>query len=119
MKLIGKNVELIQFLEGDFSLISSKISRLDIYKENEDVSIEVEIELLYSKKEKKLKLKFIDIIEYSFYYNSQYIFYNIEDYKFFIENDIVYVSFDPFDQEVHISLEDQDFIKSKSVEGYI
>lgn len=38
-------------------------------------------------------LKFIDVKEYSFYYFSHRIFYNVEIYKFFKIDDLFYVSF--------------------------
>ena len=117
MELIEKNKNLIDKLVNDLSLISSKIKNITIYELNSDVMIDVDLILSYSKSFKKVRLKFINVIEYSFYHNSDYIFYNVETLKFFKEDNI-YISFDPDEQNELKSAEDNDFILSEEVEGY-
>ena len=119
MKLIGSNNELVDFLSGDYSILSSRISQTTFRSEDGELIIEIDIDLLYSQKEKKLKLRFTEIEEYSFYYNSQHIFYNIEHYKFLSTEKGMYISFDPFDEEEMITPGDQDFIMCSKIEGYL
>lgn len=118
MRSIGKNEELINELSGELNLTSCKIYKIDIYMLGENLLIEVYIKLLYSKSEDNIKLRFSQVKEYSFIYNSDYTFYNVEIYKFFkVEND-VYISFDPIDEDENVSNSDQDYILSKNVEGF-
>lgn len=119
MKKIGVNEGLIEYLVGEFTLLSSKISRIDMHTINYALLIDVYIDLLYSKNEKILKLTFTGIEECSLYYKSSYDFYNIERYKFFKSNNYYYISFDPYDEIEEISSDDQNFILSRNVEGYL
>lgn len=73
---------------------------------------------MYKKGNNRILLRFIDVKEYSFYYSSHRIFYNVETYKFFKSGDLYYVSFDPVDESESISDDDQDYIKASSVNGY-
>lgn len=119
MNQIGINADLMSFLSGNLTISSSKLYKLDIAGDDNGLVIDVYLELLYSEDNNHLKLRFTDVQEYSFYYNSQHVFYNVEIYKFFINNGRVYISFDPVDEQENISVDDQDFILSKKVEGYI
>lgn len=119
MKHIGNGEKLIDFLSDEYSLLSSRISRIDIFSHEEYLMIEIYIDLLYSKNEKTLKIKFIDIEMYSFFYCSDYYFYTVENYKLFATKKGFYVSFDPHDDGETISPEDQDFIACKAIEGYL
>jgi len=119
MEYINENEGLLKYLTGERSLISATINRIDIHLEQEQLCIDVFIELLYSPEKKKIKLEFIDILEYSFLYNSTYSFYNIENYKFFSSENGFYICFDPFNENKEMSTSDQDYIQCKSVKGYL
>lgn len=119
MKYLGKNEELLNFITDDFSLISSKLFELDMHKKDGELIIDFYFDLLYSKAETKLKLSFEDIEEFSFYYKSDYIFYNVENYKLFKSGSLFYISLDPYNETQEISPNDQDFILSKSIRGYL
>jgi hypothetical protein len=119
MLIIEKQEELINKLQGSLSLISSRLLKIIVYKQNELLCIDVEAELIYKKHDNKILLKFIDVTEYSFFYTSNRFFYNVEIYKFFKTRDLFYISFDPIDEIEMISEDDQDYIKAHSVEGYI
>lgn len=116
MKL-GHNNELINSLSGKQSLTSSIMFKLEISNEPGELVIEMCFELPYSKNNNLLKLRFSGIEEYSFYYNSEYIFYNVEICKFFLVDEKVYISLDPEDETEVISENDQDFILCSKVEG--
>lgn len=118
MIYIGKDQQLLDFLTGDFTLISSIIKEIRILKKNEQLIAEIRLKLMYSRSEKELLLIFSDISEYSFYYTENNIFYNVERVKFFMLERGVYISFDPFEEGETIADDDQDFVKSKAVEGY-
>ncbi len=119
MQLIERQEGLMDALCDDLSLISSQLSKICIYNENNFLCIDVEAELMYKKSNNKIFLRFIDVKEYSFYYLSHRIFYNVEIYKFFKIDDLFYISFDPVDESETVSDEDQDYIKAKFVEGYL
>ncbi|WP_224994954.1 hypothetical protein [Cesiribacter sp. SM1] len=119
MEYVGNNEKLLGILNGSLDIISSKIYEIKFYKNFEDLVIEIYLKLLYSKDHEGLLLKFTEVEEYSFYYNSQHIFYNVESYKFFKKSNKIHISFDPYDNEDNITSKDQDFIISKNVEGYL
>lgn len=120
MEYIGKDEALLGTLSGDLSLLSSKLSGIHVSRNDEsEVVIELYLELLYAKQKNSLKLVFKIIKEFSFYYNQNYNFYNVERYKFFKEGEDFYISLDPNNEDDTISSEDQDFILSKHVEGFL
>ena len=118
MKLIETQDKLLSTLSDDLSLVSSRLSKVCIYTQNDLLCIDIEAELMYRKENKKILLRLIDVEEYSFYYSSHRIFYNVEIYKFFKSGNLFYISFDPVDESEVISDDDQDFIKAKAVEAY-
>ena len=118
MRFIGKDDVLFEILKKDIKIISSSIIRIDVFKQGFDLIIEVDIKLLYSK-DKYIKLRFGGIKEYSFYFNSNHIFYNVESYKLIKDNNLFFISFDP-ENEMSLSASDndQDSILCSSFEGY-
>ena len=105
-------------LVGNLSLISSQMKKISIYSKDDLVCIDLEIELMYKKGKNQILLRFTGVVEYSFYYLSGNIFYNVERCKFFKSEDLFYISFDPVDETELIAGEDQDYIKAGSVEAY-
>jgi hypothetical protein len=119
MKLIGKDHILLERLTSDIYILSSSIKSFNIFTTDEDeLIIEVVFELLYNPGS-FLKLRFMGIKEYSFYWNSTYNFYYVETYKLIKKQDLFYISFDPEDEtSLDISEADQDFILFNGFEGY-
>lgn len=118
MKYLNRNNELIELLYDKLSLTSSKVDRINILKEDAVLNIEIDFEL-FTLKDNFIRLKFIDILEYSFYYNSDYIFYNVETVKLINTERGIYLSLDPYDEDGSISSNDQDYILCKEIEGFI
>lgn len=119
MEIIETQDRLLNILSGNLSLVSSRLTKVCIYDEDNRLCIDVGLELMYNRKgNNKILLKFIGVEEYSFYYSSHRIFYNVEIYKFFKSGELFYVSFDPVDESEVVSDDDQDYIKAKSIEGY-
>jgi len=121
MEYLNKNEELIeQSFPGKFYPLDAVVTRFDIYQQDHRLYIDVYFSLPYHrfKAEKTLKLRFIDVIEYSFYWNASHNFYNVERYKFFKSEKGYYISLDPVDKSDALSDDDQDIILSKEVEGY-
>jgi hypothetical protein len=117
MELIGKDEQIIDTFSKQLTILSGQLEKVSIYQVNYTLIIDLEIKLLYSNKD--CKLRFIDIKEYYFYYNSDHYFYNIECFKLFRSEDFFYISLDPADESSTINENDQDFILSRSIEGYL
>jgi hypothetical protein len=121
MEYINKNEELIeQSLSGRYYILDSTITRFDIHIEDHIIYIDVYFSLPFRrfKSDKILKLHFINVTEYEFYWNNKYIFYTVERYKFFKTEAGFYISLDPFDESGEILEEDHDVIFCNEVEGY-
>jgi hypothetical protein len=114
-----KNDSLLELLQGNNSLISGKVIEIEI-KRKKSLCVSITIELLYSKQYLWAQLNFIDVREYSFYYNKENGSYNIERYKFFRCNEGgFYLSLDPVSEDEEISDEDQDFVLSSEIAGFL
>lgn len=99
------------------SLISTIVEEIKLSK-NEFGELQIQITINnFSKKSdfSKIDLLFNDIVEFNFYYNSDYHFYNVEDYKLLYFNDQIYLSLDPDDSTNIKSENDSDFILAKSL----
>jgi hypothetical protein len=121
MEYINRNEELIQqSFTGGYYILDSMITRFDIYIQDHILFIDVYFSLPHHRfrADKNLKLHFIDVKEYEFYWNDQYHFYTVERYKFFKSEKGFYISFDPYDESQEILDEDHDIILCKEVEGY-
>lgn len=119
MKLIGENDTLLEFLSGEYSLISSSLYKVDLFKEENELIIECHFKIIYSKPENLIKIRFSGIKEFSFYHNSDYDFYNVESLKFLKSNDSIYLSLDPYEMDIDISKNDQDFILASKASGWL
>lgn len=114
-----ENEEALEILTIEENIRDSRIYRFDIYENDKEcLIIDVYLELIHSQRSKNLKIRFIDVKEYSLYYEANRYFYYIETFKFLKYNDIFYISFDPVDESEMISEEDQDYIKASSIEGF-
>lgn len=100
------------------SLISTVLEEMKLYR-NEYGELQIEIIISnFSKKSdfSKINLIFNDIVEFNFYYNSDYNFYNIEKYKLLYINEEIYISLDPDEEIIERSKLDSDFILAKKLE---
>lgn len=120
MNLIANGKEAIDLLADNESLISGELKGFSVYKQNNRLLLNLDITLLYSKKFKDITLQFVDVLEYSFYYNSKNNFYYIEDYKLFQTDEQFYISLDPVDgSSTEIDRNDNDFVIAKEIRVYI
>lgn len=118
MVYIDKNEGLISYLSKEFSLLSSKLYKVDIYNDiKSELVIDLYLELLYTKANNLVRLTFTEIEEFSFYHHRSSYFYNIERYKFFKNDNSIYLCLDPYEEDQIISREDQNFILSGNVSG--
>jgi len=116
MDTLLKDDDLFYYLQSKkIYLVSSSLLKINIFQEEDCLFIELHFKINPSGK--LLKIKFIDIIEYSFYYKNNFYFYNVAYCKFFKKGNTVYISLDPFDEEETIHKNDQDFILCKNVVG--
>lgn len=65
---------------NEFSILSSTISEINIGIHETIFSINISLKLLYPRGA-KLKLRFLGVKEYCFYWNESHYFYNIESFK--------------------------------------
>ncbi|SEP38561.1 hypothetical protein [Mucilaginibacter sp. OK283] len=119
MEFIGKDHSLFEKLNKIY-IVSSSIRRFNIFTaEDDNLVVEVEFKLLYDLGA-ILKLRFLGIKEYSFYWSSIYHFYNVETYTLIKKDNLFYICFDPEDESSLDILEgDQNFILFTGFEGYI
>ncbi|MEZ2444310.1 hypothetical protein AB6805_21450 [Chitinophaga sp. RCC_12] len=118
MEYIDKNEGLINYLSGEFSLLSAKLYKVDIYNDIKSaLVIDLYLELLYTKVNNLVRLTFTEIDEFSFYHHRSNYFYNVERYKFFKNDNSIYLCLDPYEENQIISREDQNFILSGNVSG--
>ena len=87
-----------------------------MYKQDYVLCIDVVFELSYYRKS-KFKITFKNIIEFLFYWENNYDFYTITEYKFFrLEDNTYYCSLDPDEMTSGMSEKDYFMIRSKEIE---
>ncbi len=118
MNVIAKNEDVISKLTGNETLLDGEVKGLSIFLEDDDLVITVDVKIRRKKsKFKSIKIKFLEVEEYSFYYVASIFFYNIERVKLFsLERGNFYLSLDPYDDKQEMDERDQDFIISKRLE---
>lgn len=109
-----------EILRGDNSLLSTIVSEIRIFKdENGILNISIRFDNFSSKSDYNfVELLFVDVKEYSFYHNQLYNFYNVETFKFLKKDENYYLSLDPDDSTDLISEEDMDYIISKNIKMF-
>jgi hypothetical protein len=118
MNTIGKNEGLFNYMSiNKLYILDSFLFRIDIFEENDAPTIELHFKL--SPNNELLKVRFMGVLEYGFYYKSNYSFYVVERCKFFKKGDVFYVSLDPYDEMEEFNENDQDFILCNEIEGYL
>jgi hypothetical protein len=118
MNYIGENDALFENLNTAGHIANSQIIGFNVYKKDFQLRVEVDFQL-QEIAGSHMKLIFLDISEYAFYYSSDHIFYNVEIYKLLKKGGLYYISFDPEDGDLSkISTDDNDFILCGGIEGY-
>ena len=122
MEYVNEGEEALLTLVDVRSLLSASIKEFRMYTVNGELVVEVHFEFKGSSRN-SLRLVFEDVLEVSFFYDSRYNFYEVENYKLFKNQDFYYLSLDPdvleeIDFE-SISSGDQDCIKSRILKLYM
>lgn len=119
LKLFAQNEELYESLKGNNNILDSQINRILLVEEEQEIKVEIDFLLHNVSENKKVRIVFNHIKEFSFYYNSQYIFYNVERFKLLLlENGYYYLSLDPYDESMQVSSKDQDIIIARNIIGF-
>ncbi|WP_343672465.1 hypothetical protein [Chitinophaga sp.] len=119
MQLIESNENLVNKLSAELSILDSRLFKLDIFEDaNEGLVIDIYLNLSRSKAQREIKIRFLEIEEYSFFYSKSHYFYYVERFKLFKNNEGYYISLDPFNEENEIHFKDQDYVLCKSIQGY-
>lgn len=119
MDLIAESNNAIEFLTDENSIISGKVRLVSIYLQENRLFLDIQISLMYSKQFDTMLIRLEDVIEYSFYYNSNSNFYYIEEFKLFKADQYTYLSLDPFDSSSkEIDEKDNDFAIAKEIKIY-
>ena len=120
MHTIGKNIELLNHLNQNYSLLNNQLASMMLYiDESNALVIEILFSLTDPEKEKHLRFKFTDVPEYMFYYKSDYTYYTVRRLKFLREEECFYFCIDPEDELPKVSHTDKDIVRAKTVEGYL
>ena len=101
------------YLKNQVTFLDARIEEIKIFSENEILNISVTL----ITRSGKISILFEDVVEYNFYHNKNYIFYNVEDYKFLYLNssEEFYISFDPDQSTQELCEHDGDFIRAKKI----
>ena len=119
METVIKNIELFDLLKTNFTLLDSEL--VGVKFGMVDYALTMEMDFIIKKRfgGSCLKLKFLDIKEYGFYYDHTRIFYNVEDFKLLRKDDLFYLSLDPYlEDRESISENDNDFVLAREIEGF-
>lgn len=112
------NSEIIEIINSEELIRDNTISNLQIHYENE---INVKLRFL-DQNSRSIELDFLNVQSYNITSSVDFDKNGIlvTHYKFFVcEDDFVYFSFDPYNEEKIIDENDNNFIFSKSVKLYI
>ncbi|WP_179953951.1 hypothetical protein [Denitrobaculum tricleocarpae] len=119
MELIAENDALLEHLQGNNSLLDSVIEKIEITGDLDQVTVSVWLKMRPSASKDKIKIRFERCKSYDFTFSDSYVFYNVERIKLFRTNEnLFYVSFDPFDEIETVSDKDTDVIQASSVKAY-
>ena len=116
--MTGKDV--VDFLKGKNSLLDSILTSICIESVDGGVVLTLCFRARSGAEYKIAQLKFRGIIQFGFYYSSEFSFYNVEAIKFFVtEGGGAYLALDPDQRRDGDSEDDQDFVRAKFVEALI
>jgi hypothetical protein len=117
MKLFEINNDIFKKGIERFPLLDSILLSMQVYSsEVEGVCIELMFDVSHRGHNQKMKLVFKKVLQYNFYYDSSFAFYNVESFKFFPieEKGQFYLSLAPDDEVAAISEDDEDFILAEN-----
>lgn len=111
--MVIKGKEVIKFLNEEFSLLNSILCGIKVFEEDYIVGVSIE----FKTDKNNVILNFKNVKKTYFYYDENYIFYNVEDYKLLLINDReYYLSIDPDLTTEGISDSDGDVVWSYDLE---
>jgi len=113
-----ENDDVLKFFSGNKSLVSSILKSIHIYEVSELLTIDIDISLLYSHTSDIFRIRFQGVIEFSFFHNRDYYFYNIANLKFLTINNNFYISLDPDESVASMSHKDNDYILSSKLQAF-
>ncbi|WP_101688329.1 hypothetical protein [Dysgonomonas massiliensis] len=93
----------------DIYLRDSSLESIFIYKEDYILYIDIVFKVV-SKTTTFLKLRCIDVVKYNILWDSDYSFYDVSHYKLLKDNELFYLSLDPYEESDEISELDNDFL---------
>lgn len=120
MKLIGYNSDIINYLVNDLTLLNATLKSFKKHEIEGSPAISILFELAYTNAD--VMLTFTDVFTNGFEGNPASEPYQIDSCKFYHIGSKIYFSADPDESEEGfegISEDDNDFILSKNVEGYL
>lgn len=94
---------------NDIYLRDTSVESISIYKEDYILYIDIVFKAV-SNTTAFLKLRCIDVVKYNFLWDSDYSFYNVSHYKLLKDNELFYISLDPYEENDEISELDNDFL---------
>jgi len=100
---------------GKNSLLDTQLKEV-LINTNKKGEIQIRLTFTNFKRESdfdEVKILFKNVYEFGFYYSSDYIFYNVEDYKLLDLKGKIYISLDPDSSTTSRSPDDLDFILSE------
>ncbi len=119
MEFIAENDALLDYLKGNNSLLDSVVEKIEITGSVDEVRVAVSFNMRSSASNDKIKIYFDRCKSYDFVFSDSYAFYNVERIKLFRTNeDLFYVSFDPFDESETVSDKDTDVIEARAIKAY-
>ena len=119
---IAENSTLITLLDNPTdTILDTEIKSIKLYSDEDNLII---VDVVLKMREKSqfdiLKLSFIDVEKYAFDHSKEYNFSDVEQVKFFeTKEQKYYICFDPYDEAPVILDNDNDFILSNKIIGYV
>lgn len=118
MHMLSQNDIFIR-IEQDLSILNSRLIGIQIEYIENTLRVSIRLKLNNSMSKKLFLITFRHVKEYSFAYSSNHSFYNVENYKFTVSQEGVFLSLDPADDSVQRVTEDQDYILAGDVIGFV
>ena len=108
-----KNSDAFDVLIGEDSLLETVITSISIAEKDYQTVIRLEIQMRPNSQFKTISLIFQDVSEYCFYWEKNYSFGDVSEYKLLKGRDEYYLSLDPDESSTEETQEDQDFIRAQ------
>lgn len=119
MEYLGNNDELMHILLTQEYMPNAVISSINIFLKDYALCIEVNFKI-NNLNEKEMTVLFQGVEEYGLNYSSSSFFYNVEMFKLLKFDELYYISFDPYiDDLSNRSTMDNDLILFENFEAYL